>query len=148
MPREFREFIMRGNLVELAVAFIMGLAFASVVDSFTNVVLGAISFPAGGEVTFDRLGVHRGTEIVIPYGAFLTAVVNLLIVAAALLILVKAYNRLRRRREETPTTRPCPYCRLDIARARRGARTAPAGSRPGRPSGQRRSMAAGSIFGP
>lgn len=62
----------------------MGFAFASVVDSFTNVVLGAISFPAGGEVTFDRLGVHRGTEIVIPYGAFLTAVVNLLIVAAAL----------------------------------------------------------------
>lgn len=116
MLREFREFVTRGNLVELAVAFIMGVAFASVVQAFTDVVLGTISFVAGGNVSFDRLGVHKGGEVVIPYGAFLTQVVNFLIVAAALFFVVKAYNRFRRTPEETPTTRPCPYCRLDIAR--------------------------------
>jgi large conductance mechanosensitive channel len=116
MLREFREFVTRGNLVELAVAFIMGVVFASVVQSFTDVVLGTISFVVGGDVSFDQFGVHRGERIVIPYGAFLTQVVNFLVVAAALFFVVKAYNRFRRTPEETPTTRPCPYCRLDIAR--------------------------------
>jgi large conductance mechanosensitive channel len=114
--KEFREFVTRGNLVELAVAFIMGVAFAGVVSAFSDVILGTVAYVFGGEVSFDRIGVRREGKIVIPYGAFLTALLNLLIVAVALFFLVKAYNRLRRRREETPTTRPCPYCRLDVDR--------------------------------
>jgi len=98
--REFREFINRGNLVDLAVAFVLGLAFASVVMSFTDVVLGAISYVFGGDVSFDQLAVHRGADAVIPYGAFLTALVNFLIVAFALFLVVRAYNRFRK---ETPT---------------------------------------------
>jgi large conductance mechanosensitive channel len=117
MLREFREFITRGNLVELAVAFIMGVAFASVVSAFSDVILGAVSYVFGGDVSFDDLGVRRdGGDIVIPWGAFLAAVVDFLIVAFALFLVVKAYNRMRRRHDETPTTRPCPYCRLDIDR--------------------------------
>jgi large conductance mechanosensitive channel len=99
MLKEFREFINRGNLIDLLVAFVLGLAFAGVVESFTNVVLGAISYVFGSDVSFDQLGVHRGAEIVIPYGAFLTAVVSFLIVAFALFLVVKAYNRFRK---ETP----------------------------------------------
>jgi large conductance mechanosensitive channel len=116
MLREFREFITRGNVVELAVAFIMGVAFASVVSAFSDVILGAVSYVFGGDVSFDDLGIRRDGEIVIPWGAFLTQVVNFVIVAFALFLVVKAYNRMRRRREETPTTRPCPYCRVDIDR--------------------------------
>jgi len=116
MLREFREFVTRGNIVELAVAFIMGVAFAGVVAAFTDVVLGTLSYIAGGEVSFDRLGVRREGEIVIPYGAFLTALLNFLIVALAIFLLVKAYNAFRRTHQETPTTRPCPYCRVDVAR--------------------------------
>jgi large conductance mechanosensitive channel len=116
MLREFREFITRGNLVELAVAFLLGLAFAGVVSAFSNVLLGTVSYVFGGDVSFDELGVRRDGDIVIPWGAFLTAVVNFLIVGFALFLVVKAYNRMRRRREETPTTRPCPYCRVDIDR--------------------------------
>ena len=116
MLREFREFITRGNIVELAVAFVMGVAFATVVSSFTDVVLGVVSFVVGGDVSFDQLGVHRDGVIVVRYGAFLTAVVNFLVVAAALFVVVKAYNRFRRASEEPSSTRPCPYCRLDIAR--------------------------------
>jgi large conductance mechanosensitive channel len=84
MLKEFKEFVSRGNLVDLAVAFIMGVAFTAVVTAFTDVVLGTVSFALGGEVSFDRLGVHRDGELVIPYGAFLTALVNLLLVALAL----------------------------------------------------------------
>ncbi|MGZ8593207.1 MAG: large conductance mechanosensitive channel protein MscL [Actinomycetota bacterium] len=116
MLREFREFITRGNLVELAVAFIMGIAFASVVSALSDVILGAVAYVFGGDVSFDRFGVERDGELVIPYGAFLTALLDLVIVAFALFLVVKAYNRLRRKREVTPTTRPCPYCRLDIDR--------------------------------
>lgn len=116
MLKEFKEFVARGNLIDLAVAFIMGVAFTSVVTAFTDVILGAISYVVGGEVSFDRFGVHRDGEIVIPYGAFLTALVNLLLVALALFFVVKAYNRFVRRNEETRATRPCPFCTTTISR--------------------------------
>lgn len=116
MLKEFREFVTRGNLVEIAVAFIMGVAFAAVVTAFTDVVLGAVSYVVGGDVSFDGLGVHRGEAIVIPYGVFLTALVNFLVVALVLFFVVRAYNRMRRTREETPTTRPCPFCTTAIAK--------------------------------
>jgi large conductance mechanosensitive channel len=116
MLKEFKEFISRGNLVDLAVAFIMGVAFTGVVTALTDVILGTVSYVVGGDVSFDRFGVHRNGEIVIPYGAFLTALVNLLLVAAALFFVVKAYNRFARRKEETPATRPCPFCTTTISK--------------------------------
>lgn len=118
MLKEFKEFVTRGNLVELAVAFIIGVAFASVVTSFTDIVLGSISWVFGGDVSFDRLGVHKGTspDIMIPYGAFITAVVNFLLIAFVLFLFVRSYNRYRRRQEETPATRPCPFCTTDVAK--------------------------------
>jgi large conductance mechanosensitive channel len=97
--KEFKAFIMKGNLVEIAVAFIMALAFAAVVTSFTNIVLGAISYVFGGSVSFDKLGVHRGQDLVIPIGLFLTAVVNFVIVAFILFLVVRAYNRFRKQPE-------------------------------------------------
>ena len=103
MLKEFKEFISRGNLVDLAVAFVLGVAFSGVVTAFTNMTLGAISYVAGGDVSFDGLGVHRGAEIVIPYGAFLTAAVNFLLVALVLFLVVKAYNRFRETKQAGPT---------------------------------------------
>ena len=102
MLKEFKEFVSKGNLVTLAVAFIMGVAFAAVVTAFTDVVLGAVAYVFGGSVSFDRLGVHRGTQVVIPYGAFLTQVVNFLVVAVVLFLVVKAYNRMRAQQEAAP----------------------------------------------
>lgn len=116
MLKEFREFVTRGNLVELAVAFILGVAFTTVVTAFTDVVLGAISFVAGGDVSFDGIGVHRGEELVIPLGAFLTALVDLVLVGLALFFVVKTHNRFRRTPEVNTATRPCPFCRTDIAK--------------------------------
>lgn len=99
MLKEFREFISKGNLVTIAVAFIIGVAFAAVVTAFTDVVLGFVSYVFGGEVSFDDLGVRRNGVIVIPYGAFLTALVDFLIVAFVLFLVVKAYNRFKREEE-------------------------------------------------
>ena len=99
MLQEFKEFVAKGNLVTLAVAFILGLAFAAVVTAFTEVVLGFVSYIFGGDVSFDQLGVHRGRAIVIPYGHFLTALLNFLIVAFILFLVVRAYNRFQRKQE-------------------------------------------------
>jgi large conductance mechanosensitive channel len=115
MVKEFKEFITKGNLIDLAVAFILGVAFATVVTSFTDVMLGAVSYVFGGDVSFDALGVKRDEDVVIPYGAFLTALINFVIVAFILFLVVKAYNRVRR----TPdaNTKTCSFCRTEIALA-------------------------------
>ena len=112
MIKEFREFIAQGNLIDLAVAFILGVAFATLVTAFTGVVLGAISYVFGGNVSFNQLGVRRDGVVVIPYGAFLTAVVNFVIIAFILFLVVKASNRLRK----TPdvATKTCSFCQTEI----------------------------------
>jgi large conductance mechanosensitive channel len=117
--KEFKTFIMKGNLVELAVAFILGVAFASVVTAFTNVILGTIAWVSGGHASFDQSGVHKGTSpaIVIPYGAFLTQVLNFLIVGLVLFFIVRAYNRMKVKKPEEPTTRECPFCKTQIPNA-------------------------------
>jgi large conductance mechanosensitive channel len=102
MIKEFKEFIAKGNLVTLAVAFILGVAFAAVVTAFTDVVLGFISYIFGGDVSFDGLGVERDNVIVIPYGRFLTALLNFLIIGFILFLVVKAYNRFERKQDAPP----------------------------------------------
>jgi large conductance mechanosensitive channel len=104
MLKEFKAFVMRGNLVEIAVAFIMGLAFAAVVTAFTGMVLGAIAYLLGSDIAFDDVGVHKGAELVIPIGTFIAAVINFLIVAFVLFLVVKAYNRMQKPEEAAGPT--------------------------------------------
>ena len=100
MIKEFKEFIAKGNLVEIAVAFIMGLAFAGVVTAFTNIVLGAIAYMLGSSHAFDNVGVHNDVgELVIPIGPFLTALLNFVVIAVVLFLVVKAYNRFKKKEE-------------------------------------------------
>ena len=104
MLKEFRDFIAKGNLVEIAVAFIMGLAFAAVVTAFTAMVLGAIAYVFGSTEGFDDLGVHKDGVLVIPIGTFILAVINFLIVALVLFLVVKAYNRFKKEEEAAGPT--------------------------------------------
>jgi large conductance mechanosensitive channel len=113
MLDEFKKFVMRGNLLELAVAFIMGVAFATVVTAFANIVLSLIAVVFGADVSFDHLTLTLN-DTPIPYGAFLTAVVGFLIIAWVLFLLVKAYNRLNAPAEEATNTKPCDYCQTEI----------------------------------
>ena len=112
MLKEFREFITKGNLIEIAVAFILAVAFAGVVAAFTNVIMSLVGAIFGGDVSFDQLTVDvNGTPI--PYGAFLTTLVNFVIVAFILFLILKAYNRFRKEAEST--TRPCEFCKTDVS---------------------------------
>lgn len=111
MLKEFRDFITKGNLVEIAVGLILALAFAAVVAAFTNVVLSFVAAVFGGDVSFDNLTWKlNGTPI--PYGAFLTALVTFVIVAFILFLVVKVYNGYRRSAD--PATKVCRFCKTDI----------------------------------
>jgi large conductance mechanosensitive channel len=113
MLAEFKKFVLRGNLLELAVAFILGVAFATVVTAFTNIILSVIAAIFGANVSFDHLTLTLN-DTPIPYGAFLTAVVSFLIIAWVLFVLVQAYNRVNAPTEEPKNTKPCEYCQTEI----------------------------------
>jgi large conductance mechanosensitive channel len=127
MLAEFREFIARGNVVDLAVAVVIGLAFGRIV---TTLVEGVVMPPVGmltGGIDFASLffvldtakGVPaslaeakaRGIPV-IAYGQFLNDVINFLIIAFVIFLVVKQYNRLRSKQptDTAPTTKDCPHC--------------------------------------
>ena len=101
MLKEFKEFISRGNVVDLAVAVVLGAAFTAVVTSFANGVLMNLIAAVFGQPNFDSLTFSLG-DGVIEYGRFLTAVVNFLLVAVSMFVVVKAINTMKdlRRHDE------------------------------------------------
>lgn len=113
MLGEFKKFVLRGNLLELAVAFILGVAFATVVTAFTNIILSVIAAIFGAEVSFNHLTLTLN-DTPVPYGTFLTAVVSFVIIAWVLFLLVQAYNRLNAPTEEPKNTKDCEYCQTEI----------------------------------
>jgi len=103
MIKEFKEFIDRGNVVDLAVAVVIGAAFAAVVDSFTNDLLMQLLAAIGGEPDFSSLSFTLN-DAEIRYGSFLTAMVSFLIVAFAVFLVVKALNAAQTIRAREVTT--------------------------------------------
>lgn len=101
MLKEFREFILKGNALDLAIGLILGVAFGAVITALTEGVLMAFVAAIFGKPDFDQLAwTLNGTPI--EYGRVITALVNLLLVGAVLFFVVKTVNRLRRQREEAP----------------------------------------------
>lgn len=114
MVREFKEFVMRGNLVELAVAFVLALAFATVIEALISGVVLPLIAAILGEPNFDALTLSVGDGVV-RYGTFLTALVTFLLIALVLFLIVRAYNRMSRTRETAaPTTKGCEFCLTEI----------------------------------
>lgn len=103
MLREFKAFVLRGNVVDLAVAVILGVAFNAVVQSFADGILMNLVAAVFGQPTFDSITTDVGDGVLLT-GAFLTAVVRFVIIAFALFLVVKAFNALqeRRRRGDAP----------------------------------------------
>jgi len=101
MVKEFKDFINRGRVLDLAVGIVIGVAFSAVINSFVNDVLNAIIGAIVGKPNFDNLTFTVG-EGVVRYGAFLTAVVNFIVIAFAVFLVVKAFNSLRRKEEKEP----------------------------------------------
>ncbi len=111
---EFKAFILRGNVVDLAVAVVIGVAFGAVVASFVSDVIMPIIGALGGKPSFDQYyWVLNGSRVLV--GSFLTALVAFVILAAVVFFfVVKPVNWLMSRRKTElptdPTTRDCPYC--------------------------------------
>ena len=112
MLKEFKAFIMRGNLVEIAVGLVVALAFAAVVASFVADIVTPIIAAFLGQPDFRSLEIDIG-ESAITYGKFLNALVAFLIVAFVMFLVIKAYNRMAGPKDAI--TKPCPYCKTDIA---------------------------------
>lgn len=92
--KEFKEFIARGNVIDLAVAVVLGAAFTQVVDAFSNNILMQLIAAIGGQPDFSELSFTiNGAEI--GYGIFLTATINFVIVGFAMFLVVKAINKMQ-----------------------------------------------------
>ena len=111
---EFKEFIMRGNVMDLAVGVIIGGAFGAIVTSLTEDIISPI-LGLFGNLDFSQLVAKVG-NVEIRYGAFLTAVINFLIMALIIFLMVKGINKLmsigkkKEEEEEAATTKLCPHC--------------------------------------
>jgi large conductance mechanosensitive channel len=134
MLREFKEFAMRGNVVDMAVGIIIGAAFGTIVSSLVSDI---IMPPIGlllGNVDFSNLFIvlkagtptgpytsladaQAASAVTLNYGAFVNTIISFLIVAFAVFLLIRGINRLKRQEEAPPaepTTKECPYCLTTI----------------------------------
>jgi len=131
MLKEFKEFAMRGNVLDMAVGIIIGAAFGKIVSSLVNdiimppigLLLGKVDFSnlflnlSGTH--YDSLGVAKAAgAATVNYGVFLNTVLDFIIVAFAIFLLIRQINRLKRKQEASPVapnTKDCPYCLSAIA---------------------------------
>lgn len=116
---EFKKFISKGNVMDMAVGIIIGGAFTSIVSSLVNDIINPLLGLFGG-MNFDQLAWNITGDVTLYYGKFITAVVNFLIMAFIVFILVKVMNTAMSKfqKEEAPkapTKKTCPYCRSEIA---------------------------------
>ena len=129
MFKEFRAFIARGNVIDLAVAVVIGAAFGKIVTSFVDdvlmppigVLLGKVDFSSLFFVLSDEKGMPQSIAQaktmgvpVLAYGSFINSVINFLIIAFCVFLLVRAINRMKSKPEVAATTRDCPYCLSQI----------------------------------
>lgn len=105
MFKEFREFIARGNVLDLAVAVVIGGAFGAIVTSLTNDILMPLIGVLLGGIDFSGLAIQIG-EATITYGNFIQAVINFLLIAFSLFLIIRSYNQLYRRL--TDPEKPAP----------------------------------------
>ena len=124
MLSEFKQFVMRGNVVDLAVGFVIGGAFAKIVSSLTGDVLMPPLGVVLGHVDFSNLFINLSSKhydtltqakaagaATLNYGVFINTIIDFLIIAFAVFLLVKWVNRLTGADKPTPTTtKDCPYC--------------------------------------
>lgn len=128
MLREFKEFAMKGNIVDLAIGVIIGGAFGKVVTSLVNdIIMPPLGLLIGG-VDFANLFINLGDvdyrslaeaqkagAATLNYGLFLNTVINFLIISFSIFIVIRQLNRFKKKQEHAPvTTKECPYCLSSI----------------------------------
>ncbi len=116
---EFKAFVMRGNVVDMAVGIIIGSAFTAIVSSLVDDIINPI-IGCFGSTNFDNLSVKLVGDATLNYGSFITAVINFLIMALVLFVILKLFTsatgKLKKNEPEPePTEKECPYCKTMIA---------------------------------
>ena len=130
--KEFKEFAIKGNAVDLAVGVIIGAAFGGIVNSLVkDIIMPPVSLLSGGLDFSNKFVVLRAAKdgsvafhtpadaakagaITLNYGNFMTLIINFLIVAGAVFLLVRALNRLKQPKHAEPVTKDCPKCAMTI----------------------------------
>ena len=140
MFKEFKKFIMRGNMIDMAVAVIIGGAFSAIINSLVNnILMPLIGLALGGNADFSNAFIVLKEPATIPegglpetlagaqeagytcvgYGAFISAIITCLIIAICLFLVVKLFNKAKdltkkEEEEKAPTTKKCPFCKSEI----------------------------------
>lgn len=120
---EFKEFITKGNVMDMAVGVMIGGAFKSIVDSLVNDILMPIIAAITGGIDFSDWAITFGegeNAAMLTYGNFISAVINFLLMALVLFLVIKTMNKAKSAFEKpkaaaAPTTKKCPYCKTEIA---------------------------------
>lgn len=119
MMKEFKEFAMKGNLVDMAIAFVMGGAFGKVTTSFiegcimpvVGLLTGGVDFSKKEFIIIEATKDEAGKDIAavaIKYGAFITTVIDFIVVAFVMFMVIKAINKMKKKEEEVPAPPPTP----------------------------------------
>ena len=119
--KEFKAFINRGNVMDMAVGIIIGGAFTSIVSSLVDDIINPFLGIFGG-MNFDQFAWNITGDVTLNYGKFITAVIHFLIMALVVFLIIKALNRAtakfapaEEKKEEAPTSKLCPMCKTEIA---------------------------------
>ena len=116
---EFKKFIARGNVMDMAVGIIIGGAFTTIVNSLVNDIISPLLGLFGG-MNFDQLEWNITGEVILCYGKFITAILNFFIMALVVFLLVRTINKAgekisKKDKKPAPTTKKCPFCKSEIA---------------------------------
>lgn len=118
--KEFKDFISRGNVMDMAVGIIIGGAFTGIVNSLVNDIINPLLGTLGGK-DFSQYSIPLSGEAALNYGAFISAIINFLIMALVIFSLIKFLNKMssmtKKKEEEKPaepTTKICPFCMSEI----------------------------------
>lgn len=121
MLNEFKEFISRGSVIDMAVGIIIGAAFTAIVDSLvSDVVMPILALVTGG-LNFEQWVIPLVGDNSITIGNFINAVISFFLIALVIFLMVKTLNKFRKKAEKAPTTRTCPYCKstdVDVSATR------------------------------
>lgn len=116
MFKDFKAFIMRGNVMDLAVGVIIGAAFGKIVSSLVNDVLMPLIGIVSGGVNLSGLKVQIGgtdlKPIYLAYGSFVQATIDFLIIALVIFLMIRAVSKLQK--PVAPTTKDCPFCTMPV----------------------------------
>ena len=101
---EFKEFALRGNVMDMAVGIVIGAAFSAIINSLVHDIIMPLIGLLTGNYNFANLAIQLGPNNAITYGAFIAAVINFILVALVLFIIIKFFNKLRAEKKEAAPT--------------------------------------------